>query len=261
MRPLPTSVTRLAAVVGDDDPSIAAVAEVLRQDPALVAAVLREANSAASAARDEIATIEAATTRLGMARVLAVAVMSSVADELGSSLPPYGAAAGVLYRHSVAASHVAEVVRAQATIALGAEVVTAALLHDLGTVVLAEVIERPALDAARLHHGELTSAERELADLDHAEIGALLAQTWRLPDPVVQAIAGHHRPSTFDEPLAAAVLLADAISHDLLGASLGWREEVDEVEVGLATERLGVDYGAVTDRSETRLRLFGLFDG
>jgi putative nucleotidyltransferase with HDIG domain len=196
-----------------------------------------------------------------MARVLAVAVMSSVADELGSSLPPYGAAAGVLYRHSVAASHVAEVVRAQATIALGAEVVTAALLHDLGTVVLAEVIERPALDAARLHHGELTSAERELADLDHAEIGALLAQTWRLPDPVVQAIAGHHRPSTFDEPLAAAVLLADAISHDLLGASLGWREEVDEVEVGLATERLGVDYGAVTDRSETRLRLFGLFDG
>jgi HD-like signal output (HDOD) protein len=62
MRPLPTSVTRLAAVVGDDDPSIAAVAEVLRQDPALVAAVLREANSAASAARDEIATIEAATT-------------------------------------------------------------------------------------------------------------------------------------------------------------------------------------------------------
>jgi putative nucleotidyltransferase with HDIG domain len=261
MRPLPASVTRLAAVVGEDDPSTAAVAEVLRQDPALVAAVLREANSAASAARDEIATIEAATTRLGLARVLAVAVMSSVADELGTSLPPYGAAAGVLYRHSVAASHVAEIVRGQATIALGAEVVTAALLHDLGTIVLADVVERSALDAARLHHGELTSAERELADLDHAEIGALLAQSWRLPDPVVQAIAGHHRPSTSDEPLAAAVLLADAISHDLLGPSLGWREEVDATEVASAAERCGVDYDVVSDRAETRLASFGLFDG
>lgn len=261
MRPLPTSITRLAAIVGGEDPSIAAVAEVLRQDPALVAAVLREANSAASAARDEIATIEAATTRLGMARVLAVAVMSSVADELGTPLPPYGAAAGVLFQHSVAASHVAEVVRAEATITLGAEVVTAALLHDLGTIVLAGVVERPALDAARLHHGELTSAERELADLDHAEIGALLAQTWRLPEPVVAAIAGHHRPSTCDEPFAAAVLLADAISHDLLGPSLGWREEVDALEVDLAADRCGVDFGVVSKRSEARLRHFGLFDG
>ena len=189
-----------------------------------------------------------------MARILAVAVTSSVADELGTPLVPYGAAAGVLFRHSVAASHVAEVVRQQSPLPLGPELVTAALLHDMGTVILAELFDRTTLDAARLRHGELTDAERELIDVDHAELGAMLAQCWRLPDRIVQAIRSHHRPSVTSDDLARAVMVADAVSHDLLGESLGWIEEVDGGEVIDALACLGLEMDRVAEASRERLR-------
>ena len=43
-------------------------------------------------------------------------------------------------------------------------------------------------------------AEHEVIGVDHAEIGARLAQRWRLQEDLVDAIAGHHDLSRCADP-------------------------------------------------------------
>jgi HD-like signal output (HDOD) protein len=64
----------------------------------------------------------------------------------------------------------------------------------------------------------LAVVEHVMLGVDHAELGAMIATQWRLPDAVAQAIRFHHHPAK-GEPgglsLAQAVHLADAITHAL----------------------------------------------
>lgn len=258
MPPLPTSVTRLGTVVGDPDTTVDAVCDVLRDDPGLVVAILREANSAASAARDAVATIETGVVRLGMARVLAVAVVQTVHDELNAASPTYGLAEGILYRHSVAVSHVAEVMQPLSRVALGPELVTAALLHDLGMIVLGQMLSRPSFEAAHADEPSIVAVERQLADVDHAELGAFLAKLWKLPDSVTDGIRFHHFPAEGENDLAWAIALADSVADDLLAEELRWSEQPDRKTADAAAERLGVDFDELRARSSSQLRKAGL---
>jgi len=57
-------------------------------------------------------------------------------------------------------------------------------------------------------------AELRVIGVDHAALGARLAEKWRLSRPVIAAIAGHHDPDACEEvfrPLAATVSIADYV--------------------------------------------------
>jgi HD-like signal output (HDOD) protein len=59
-----------------------------------------------------------------------------------------------------------------------------------------------------------TEAEKEVLGLDHAEVGAALLQSWRLPENIVEAVANHHRPvAKTRPPLSVEVHIANAIAH------------------------------------------------
>ncbi|MGI9657396.1 MAG: HDOD domain-containing protein [Gaiellaceae bacterium] len=258
VQPLPASVPRLGAVIGSEQAEVDTVCAVLRDDPGLVAAVLREANSATSAARDPIETIDTAVIRLGLARVLAIAVNQSAQSELSTAALAYGLGEGILYRHSIAVSHVAEVLRPLSPVSLGPEVVTCALLHDIGMIVLAQVLDRQGLDVALAEHARLVHAERSLVDIDHAELGSDLAALWKLPDSVAAGIRHHHEPNESSSDIAAAVALADAVTHELMAEQLGWFEQLDDQVAADAGERLGLDREELRVLAEARLHRVGV---
>ena len=97
------------------------------------------------------------------------------------------------------------------------DLVAAALLHDIGRLVLARA--RPdyiAPIAARRTPEERAREELRELGVDHASLGGLLLERWGLPDGLVDAVARHHRSRPNSEA-AALVRLADMVAHHSQG--------------------------------------------
>jgi HD-like signal output (HDOD) protein len=74
----------------------------------------------------------------------------------------------------------------------------AGLLHDIGKLILMANLPQLYQDVLRKVEAErvpLSDAEGDLLGCNHAELGAYLLGLWGLPDPVVEAVAFHHRPA------------------------------------------------------------------
>ena len=100
------------------------------------------------------------------------------------------------------------------------EVVTAALLHDIGKLLLARV--RPgftAPSAVRHPPAEVVRQERRELGFDHASLGGLMLQRWGLPSTLVSAVSGHHSAEAATET-AALVRLADIVVHHAQGDAI-----------------------------------------
>lgn len=129
--PLPPSVVELAGLVARPDLDLKRIAEVIALDPALTATVLRHANSAMSASRSPVASVNDAVLRIGATSVLALATSAGLTRRLSEAVPEYGLDAGDLWRDAVMSSLGAEIVKANARTRVPSEVATAALLHDI----------------------------------------------------------------------------------------------------------------------------------
>lgn len=253
IRPLPQTVTKLAQLVADQDTPLDEIAATVQEDPALVSALLREANSATSAARDGVGTVEAAIVRLGSARTVAIAVSSSLADVAESGLDGYGLAPDEFWNHSKAAMFVAEILAMLCRGRLDRSVVTAAVLHDIGKVVLSQYLKADHYKAALTDTGNEAVAERLLIDIDHAEVGAMLSAHWKLPAPIVAAIKGHHCLDGGETDMAKAVHLADFVAHEYLSDQMDG-EDPGALERALRTmDQFGIDRPKFMQRCEQRL--------
>jgi putative nucleotidyltransferase with HDIG domain len=101
---------------------------------------------------------------------------------------------------------------------------TAALLHDVGKVVFALAIGDAnwCVDTRRTTPEQRIREERRLATLDHAGLGAVLAERWGLPERLSQAIGGHHR-SDAEAGLTSLLRLADIVAHYAMGDAVDRR--------------------------------------
>jgi putative nucleotidyltransferase with HDIG domain len=245
--PLPVSVTRLATLVCRDAPEVDDVVDVVRYDQALTAAVLGTANSSWSASRTRITTVRDAVVRLGTGPVLSIALGATVRARFSRAVPEYGLDEGELWEHSVAASLAAELVTRRATNRPPAEAATAALLHDVGKLVMARYLDRELLRVLHLAAEEgvnRRTAEFEVLGVDHAELGALIAQTWRLPPSLVRGIGYHHDPVLGGDVICHAVHLADVIAK-IVG--LGVEDNPDLETYATAVHTLGLRPDDVDD--------------
>jgi HD-GYP domain-containing protein (c-di-GMP phosphodiesterase class II)/DNA-binding CsgD family transcriptional regulator len=119
-------------------------------------------------------------------------------------------------------SHAQAVARATDRIALllrpssRDELVAAALLHDVGKLLLA-LVSPDFADGTNLRDTpeEALRRERREFGFDHATLGGLLAERWGLSDGVVRGVSGHH--SAHGAPEAALIRLADMVVHHAQG--------------------------------------------
>ena len=58
-------------------------------------------------------------------------------------------------------------------------------------------------------------AEQAVLGFDHTLIGALVAQNWKLPKPVIDAIKNHHALPTTATPLSELIHVSDIICRGL----------------------------------------------
>ncbi len=219
LEPLPVSVTRLASLVVQEDSDLNEITEVISFDQSLTARVLRWANSAASASRAPVTSVDEAVMRMGTGIILEVAIAASVRKDFNQSIPEYGLTEGELWKHSIASALAVDIFRGQTSVEIPHESFTTALLHDVGKLVLMRFLEPDALrllNEARLMGGASErQAESELLLVHHGEVGGLVAQHWKLPDSIVKGIIYHHTPEEIDEPLPYVVQMANMVAKTI----------------------------------------------
>jgi HD-like signal output (HDOD) protein len=219
--PLPVSAVRLAGLVSDPDVDVLDIVETISLDQSLTAAVLRQANSAASGNRVRIGTVRDAVVRLGMNMVLSIALSGHLSKQMTKAVPEYGLGAGELWKHSVLASIGADLIRGRSSVRVPTEAATAALVHDIGKLVLCRymsphVLELIAQSGAQDGDADF-EAELKVLEVHHGDVGALVAEHWRLPESIVAAVRYHHTPHERPEPICYAVALGDMIADYLMG--------------------------------------------
>jgi HD-like signal output (HDOD) protein len=242
LAPLPATTVRLTELVGSPDCHLEDVAELIAFDQALTVKLLRAANSAASGSTMLIGTVKEAVIRMGTARVLALAVASSARPLLQARVPAYGLDEGALWRHSVAAAVAAETVPAFCRLDVPPETFTAALLHDVGKLVMGRFLSPEILGYIRRaqevdHLGQL-EAESLLLNAHHGELGGIVAQHWKLPPRVVLGITYHHNPEQGLDIICDLIYLTNKVAKRI-EAGLDGRPFDFAIDAEVA-ERLGL---------------------
>jgi putative nucleotidyltransferase with HDIG domain len=125
---------------------------------------------------------------------------------------------------------------------------TASLLHDIGKLVLALALSPAELSEIRdrTERKQIAGweAEKEVIETDHAEVGAALLQSWRLPPSIVESVANHHHPVLKPKPqVSALVHVANCVAHHAkppLGQSIHDLRMVDAMvsTFGIKDEKL-----------------------
>lgn len=233
---LPQAVQDALAALQDEAISANAIAERIEHDQAMVARTLRAANTAFYGAPGRVSTIRAAISILGLRAVSALLTAAAVSARF-----PAEAKIPLDFKHfwrhalttAIIARELAPAIRLDADIAF-----TAALLHDVGVLVLATSFPA-AYGVARRHAHDadlpLWQAERLVMGLDHGVAGELLAHRWHLPAGITAAIAVHHAmpapTGVATATLAELVHVADALAH-----GIGHDEDADEAVPEVAVE-------------------------
>jgi putative nucleotidyltransferase with HDIG domain len=238
---LPTVITELLASFGDEEVDVGLIARQIGHDQGLTARVLRVANSSFYGLQHKVGTINEAVVVLGFravrSMVLAVGIngVFRVDQCHGFDVPGY-------LRHCVAVGVAARLL-APLTGHNPELAFTGGILHDIGELVLAANFPAQygeVLDYRRKHDCFPVVAERDILGMDHAEVGGLLAETWRFPPALRDALAEHHAPAAvLAGSLAELIHVADAIAHGL-GLGHSHEEMVMPVE-RTAWQRLGLD--------------------
>ena len=266
LEPLPVSTLRLARLIcaDGDGPDLSRVIEVVQYDQALTALLLKAANSSWSASRTAITTVQDAVVRLGSGHVFSMAMGLNVKGRMTIPVPEYGLSERELWDHSVAASVAAELIVRQSPRQLPVETVTAALLHDVGKLVMARFLPAELLEV--LDNGREVSgytrmqAEADLLGVHHAELGGLILQCWALPEALVRGVTYHHTPDVSVDPVAYGVHLADVAAKIMTGAAddnpdlESFAHAIHELE--LSSDEFNDICGVANDRFQEVLQQF-----
>lgn len=221
---LPTAVVKAMALLRDEDAQNHAIAAALQQDQALVAQVLKLANSPYYGVSRRVSTVEQAILVLGRKVVRSLVVAAASQDFLSRPQAGYMLQRGDLWNQSLATGCGASLIAVRVGYKPADEAFVAGLLHGIGKVVLSAYLAEVADDlTTRLADGvRFDALEKELVQVDHATLGGMIAEHWQLPPHLGAAIRHQHTPmeADGDPTLACIVHLAKALSL-MIGVGLG----------------------------------------
>jgi len=227
--PFPAVAGRILALVDNDGVAAKQITDCIKLDPTFTAEILRVANSSLFGAAREIASVRHAVSLLGLDRVKAMATLIAA----NAMVKPVIKIETLrkFWHHSLVTSILTEESARICNPSLeGAH--TAGLLHNLGTLCLMSTYPKEydgLIQISREYGFDLLGAERDLFDIDHCAAGALLAEEWNLPEPIVAAIAHHHEEPRKSETLASLVRicwrLADVLGYEAFPEERAWTHE------------------------------------
>lgn len=220
---LPEAYHRLVVALEDENSTLKALGDIVSDDVAMTASILRLVNSSFFGPPHRISSIHHAVNLIG-GQTLRVLVLSthlfSVLEP--AVMPPFSVKS--LWEHSQRTACFARIV-AKAENACQADQdngFIGGMLHDIGKLILAtslpdqyrKIVTRVQKEAIPIH-----AAEIEELGTSHAEVGAYLMGLWGFSQSVLEAVCWHHAPERqVVDPFSPilAVHVSNTLDHSLV---------------------------------------------
>lgn len=224
----PSVAVRAQLLLSDPAMDLDEVEDLVASDPALAAALLRAANSAAFGAIEEVATIREAAIRLGVRRTCQLVIVFSQHKSYAMKTPVLRTLAGSLWKHATACALGSDWLAKRLGLAeIEPHAMLAGLLHDVGKLFLLDLID----DLGSGAEGVRFTREEVLDLLEslHCEQGERLLMAWGIPETYRNVARRHHDAQIEkDDPLLRVVRVVDRSCHRLgIGLSAGAFDEPD----------------------------------
>jgi len=219
---VPTVYFEMMSAMARHDVSASKIARIIERDTAMAAKTLQLVNSACFCLLRRITTVDQAVAYLGMDLVRDL----SLTVHMFAALEPTAMRSGFSFdteqEHSLLTAKVVR--RLVVSPRQARNAFTAALLHDIGNLILAVCQTdnyKKVVQACKATGRPQHEVEAEMLGVTHAEVGAYLLGLWGLPHSIVEAVAYHHNPSValeraFDIP--TAVSLANGLVEEIIDA-------------------------------------------
>jgi putative nucleotidyltransferase with HDIG domain len=256
---MPATAARLLPLLRNPDSSASKIEDILKYDPGLTANILKLTNSAFFGLPSRVSSVRQAIMLLGWKRLMQLVMTMCMSALMKKSIPGYDLPRGELWRHSVAVSVAADLLVKSLSIGDADEVFTAALLHDIGKLVLGDYVQED-LEKIKVMVAKGISfevAEYIVLGTNHADIGARILKNWALPQELVNAVSWHHDPEDCDK----FCLLSDVVHvANVVGRRVGFGKgrNGQAVEPSLEViERLDINQNHIDKLAEQTVQEVG----
>lgn len=208
---LPEVAMRINQMVDDPNSTAAEMGKVLAQDPALVARLLRIANSPFYGLSMEIDSVSRAVTLLGTKQIRDLVVSTSAAHAF-DGIPNSLISMKDFWRHSLYCGLLAQKLANTSGKVNGDAIFIAGLLHDIGQLVMfyrmpAESHQAILLVMEGTEGLQTYEAERRIFGFDHMQVGGELVRNWQLSKTLQDCVEFHHEPARAkDFPVETAII-------------------------------------------------------
>ncbi|MCD6151752.1 MAG: HDOD domain-containing protein [Deltaproteobacteria bacterium] len=196
--PFPQVAIKAMDIISNTQYVVSDLVEVIRLDQSITANILKLCNSAYFGLPRKVSSLKEAVVYLGTIQLRQVLLASGAKDIYDRPDKGYSYFVGELWQHAIACALMSQVLARHLRLPLDENsIFTAALLHDVGKVVLSTYVSQEFAEIEMMvkeEHLSFHDAERQALGFDHAEIGGRLAELWKFPDSIVAAIRFHHEP-------------------------------------------------------------------
>jgi putative nucleotidyltransferase with HDIG domain len=237
---------QVQAAAREDRFDMTKIEQGIDSDPALVAEILRAANSAFFGGLSEVSSVRTAILRLGLQRVANLVLLATEKSRYVARQATIARLMKDLWHHSSACALASEWIARRARYPqFGEAAFIGGLVHDIGKLFLLRVLD----EMAREHPEEgVVSMDlvTEVLDQAHAEIGFRLLVSWNLPEVYQTIVRDHHaEPSDHTNIPLQIVRLANRACNKV---GIGLRPDPSMV-LGAASESavLGLNEVAVAE--------------
>lgn len=242
---LPSIYQDLMQEMQSPQASLKKASRIVAKDLGMVTKILQLVNSAFFGLRTHVSDPEQAVALLGFETIKSLVLSSQVFAQFDQARLP-GFSLEALWRHAMLTAACARRIATEsgASQPVSDEAFTAALLHDVGVLVLAANKPNEYARVLELMRGGQMpdwAAERDIFGADHAHVGAYLLGIWGLGDGIVEAVAFHQHPGDYKASgfqAVTAVHVANAFAEAQASADGGTRDVLSLDQTYLSRENL-----------------------
>ncbi|MEZ4388738.1 MAG: HDOD domain-containing protein [Candidatus Krumholzibacteriia bacterium] len=226
---MPHVASKVLELSSDPDTSAARLQQVIADDQAMTARILKIANSAMYACSRRVKTLSEAIVMLGFNSIRSLVVTSAARNLYSTGAARMGLKERLLWEHSIGTAFACRLLAERRQPALREEAFLAGLMHDIGKLVLNLQVPDKFEEIVQIVYNEnreFHETEQELLGFDHAQVGALLVGKWKL-SPMLEDVIGHHHDPGFltaERPLLLHLDLANRLCQKL---GIGFQETTD----------------------------------
>jgi putative nucleotidyltransferase with HDIG domain len=217
LEPVPSVIHKVLELAADPDAPLKDLMEVVERDPAITANLLKTVNSAHMGLAVKVDSVQQAVAMLGLQLVVEMVLSQNLSGNLKQAQKGYGLAKGDLWRQSLAVAMIARTLADEHDLMSLPAIYTAALLKDIGKVVLHEFVAdqlAPIQELVKDKGMSFVEAEMEVLGMDHTTVGGMIAKQWHFSPHMTYMIENHHltHPAARNDPATVTLYLADMIA-------------------------------------------------